>query len=149
MAIKFKGTDIPGEHGAIVRGSPEFHARRMTVHNLRGEGEIVGKTGGRTIVIPWLIFHNKFTGTTPDKLLQELDKLSEMIGDNGSLEETGAIKQKLKYCTFESWELVQWPGREDASPLLDVGRTLRTANDQIDGGWFQLITLRFRQLKTN
>lgn len=148
MALKFDGTEIPGEHGPIVRGAPEVRVRPVQVFQLAGEGQIVGKPAGRNLSVRVLL-HKKYEGETPDKLLEMLATLDGKIGTNGTLEETGNVPQKFNYCTFMGWEPIPEQGQSEPGPLKDIAGTLDADNDgQPIYGWFQLILLHFRQLRT-
>ena len=144
MAIKFKGSTIPGTHGPLVFRSPDQQVRRMKFWDVKGEGEIFGEAGGRDISIE-ITIHKKFP--TVAKLLDQLEDLDDLVGEHGTLEETGNVQQKFKNCTFDGWEPVPLPGQPNTSPLQDVAGTLRTPTNKPDGGWFQNVLLRFRQLE--
>lgn len=149
MALNFDGLDIPGVHGPLNIGGPELVARRFKVFQIRGEGEIRGKPGGRSFSVRALIY-GKFTGAKPGKLLAFLEKLELKIGVNGTLDETGNVERTLDYCTFDGWEPIPNEGQQEPGPLFDVAGALeQKSNGTPIYGWFAYTLLHFRQLRTN
>lgn len=135
MALKFK-IDIPGNHGAIVRGSPEFRARRVNFWKVKGVGEIVNLNGGRMLTVRCILFDE---WDEVDDLLEFLGKLDDLVNHNDTLEETGNIQQEFENVTFEGYEMLPLEGQQEPGPLQDIAGT-------VDDGWFIQIVLHFYQL---
>jgi hypothetical protein len=149
MSLKFGSFEIPGTHGPLVLPSPELKVRRFQIYRLLGEGEIVGKRGGRTLQIQVLL-HDSWE--QPEELDEWKLLLEEQIGVNDTLKKEisytldgrqTTAEQRLDFCTFEGYE----PDPETPGPLPDVAGMLDSDNGQPIYGWFQIIWLRFRQLR--
>ena len=124
---------------------PELQVRRTVFWGLAGESEIVGKPSGR-IVQCFIVLHQQFN--TPKKLLDELNKLDDLVGEHGTLEETGEVPQKYKHCTFEGFERT-FNGQQHPGPLKNDAGTLFDESGDRDFGYFQTGVLRWRQLRVD
>lgn len=143
MAIVF-GDLIPGSHGPIMVGGCEPALRRVRFWQVRGEGEIVGKNGGRSLMVA-IILHDNWTSV--NDLVTFKRTLNGLVGKNDTLEELGNVTQSFKDCTFEGFEALALPGQDFPGPLPPEGNFLLDANSGArDTGWFEQVLLRFRQL---
>src|ERR1051326_8279164 len=56
MALSFNGTSIPGKALPFRREARATQLKRTHFFGVNGESEIVGRTGGRQIIVPYWIF---------------------------------------------------------------------------------------------
>ena len=147
--LKFNNRTYSGSHGPLIVGSPENHTRRVKYWDLKGEGEVRGQPGGRTITVD-LLMHDTYSQS---ELIAELGNMDSRIGTNGTLKELGNVTQSFKNCTFEGYEKIPFGNQDGAGPLQDVAGTLRDDNGDVEldgagnGGWFCMCRLTFRQLE--
>lgn len=144
MTIKFDNLWLADTHGPLVVGSPEVPIRRVKYWDVVGEGEVVGRPGGRPITCLILV-NNGFT--TLRKFQEQIGSMESKIGINGTLAETGDLSRKFKFVTFDGFDPVPLGGQEEPGPLLDVGVLTRSSGAP-DNGYFAQYLLRFRQLLT-
>ena|SRR3990167_9033467 len=143
MALTFKGKLIPGSHGPIQFVSPELQFRRGRYWQVKGTYEVMGRVGGR----PLMVDHTLHFGfDTTDKLYLAIRDLDKLLGQNGTLSETGNITKQHDNCTFERYEMIPLEGQPVAGPLQDVAETLFDDEGEGDGGWFITLQLYFYQL---
>jgi hypothetical protein len=143
--LKFDNLWLADTHGPLIVGGVDVPIRPVKYWDVVGEGEIVGRQGGRPIVCT-IIVHDGFT--TFAKFQKQIDKMRKKQGANGVLEESGDLKQKFSDVTFHGYEPIPLGGQDEPGPLLDVG-ALRRANGSLDNGYFAAYMLRFRQLLVN
>lgn len=151
MTLKIAGQTIPGTTLRFTYGGAAVPTRRMMYWDVIGEAEIVGKRGGREIQVDHVL-HNGYSQYTD--LRQALLELNNLIGSHGDLAlRTTVYGQRFdnvqSHCTFDMYEPIPWPGQDEPQPLKDLAGTLYNENDDADEGWFQLVSMRFRQLRVD
>lgn len=143
--LKFAGKEIPGTTLSVVPDSPELRVRRVAYWDVAGEGEIVGAVGGRTFMVTHIL-HKRFSKLADFQ--KAVGNLESLIGEHGKLEEGGLLSRTFDDLTLDSVTPIPLDGQEFSSPLQDVGVLTAPGSAVIDGGWFQLFALKFRQLIT-
>jgi hypothetical protein len=150
MSLVFVNKPIPGTTESIITTSPDLPLRRVNYWDVRGEGEIIGKATGRNIIITHIL-HFEFSYKDLQEFLN--DELNFLVGRNGRLDYEATVNgdnANVRYesVTMERWEPIPLAGQEYPCALKDISNTLFDDEGDADGGWFQYMTLYFRQLIT-
>ncbi len=151
MVLKFAGKTIAGTTEAFVYGGSPVQMRRVMYWGVTGEAEVVGRQGGRDILVTH-IMHDGYEIYTDLRLA--FAELNALLGSHGDLSLSTTVhgqqfRESLRFCTLEDIEKIPWPGQDEPQPLRDLAKTLFDANGDADEGWFQRVLLRFRQLRVN
>lgn len=147
--LKFNGKTIPGSTESLIKGSPELSSRRLVRYwDIVGEAEVIGEQGGRPIVVTHILHDGYETHTDLKNAMRELER---QVGKNGTLTHTGTAQgdpfaDVFKDVTLEGFQPIPLQGQEFPTELKDVTGTLFDDDGESDNGWFQYLSLSFRQL---
>lgn len=133
MALTFRGTSIPGIHSDLVAPSPDLQRTATVSSGLRGESELVGKTGGGEFEVEIHLFN---TYSTAAAVYTAIENLRRMQGKNGRLAESGSRTFSEDNVTLIRVDLIR-------GPMPCLGSSTKTGFS----GWMANLRLIFRRLK--
>ncbi len=135
-ALVFDGKTIKGSVLRCPTEAPELQAWRTAFAGVRGESEIIGKTGGRTLLFEMLLFGDF---TKREDLFSYIE--STINGAAGLIGRHGTVQYKST--TGTRWSL---PWREcTCEGFTRMGSEVPDVAGTLDGGWFVQGVLKFRQ----
>ena len=143
MSITFKGKafKVENTHGSLIATTPQLVTTRTHFPGLRGVSEIVHGLSVRPIHFDaWI--HDNFD--TARKLYAYVEGLRTLVGEHGHLEETGTVPQEYGFCTFDGFEPLPFPGRENADMIPDIAKTVENVANKTM--WIQFGRFHFTQL---
>lgn len=137
MSLRFRGVEIPGIVEPFAIPSRETQNSRRHFWAVRGESEIRGKPGGRTLQFSMLVFDagNKFASYQGLALFFSSD-VGQLLNEHGTLQ---VVKDNSALLSFPDCTLDVASIRQDPGILRDEAGTL-------GGKWFCMADFVFRQL---
>lgn len=121
---------VPGITLPLQMGTRELQQVTTKFWGVVGESRINGRTGGRFVEVPVLVYGDQFN--TQAKLASWFDSLYQYQGRVGTLQITSDVNRPaLKDCSFDSAVMVTDPKIDEAGSL--------------GGGAFAVIRFLFRQ----
>lgn len=149
--ITFRGREIPGLHTSLVATPPNFQSRESSFFGLAGLSQIVGQQIDREVTCEIWLTEQTWTSTDAHEVFDEIEKLDQWVGENGTVEEKArdgvGLPRQFRNCTFMGFLPQPLDHQRDPQPLRDIARGLHDYNDEeSDGAWFIFGRLFWRQL---
>ncbi|TXH10550.1 MAG: hypothetical protein E6R03_15325 [Hyphomicrobiaceae bacterium] len=136
MALTFRGTSIPGQHGEILTPAPEPLRSEVQTMGLKGATEVRGQTAARDFSVEVTLYNSYSTSLACDTAIVNLEA---MVNTHGSLVETGNISRTFANCTLVAVRRIRGPIPVSGSVTISSGTYT---------GWMAMLELTFRQLRT-
>jgi len=138
MSIRFRGLEIPGTVERFAVPSRDPQSSRRHFFGVKGESEIRGEPGGRTLQIPILVFErsNKFPDFQTLSLFFSAN-IGPQISKNGILQIINSDGNAI--LTFPDCTL-------DAATIRDQPGIIKDYAGTIGGKYFCMADFTFRQL---